>query len=98
MNKIIAPFAADQVAKLNEFQELGFIHPFTCCSKIGQHCERINGSGNGTLIATAKGWICPCGHFTQDWAYDFMIEVDELKKEYEDFKLQFGIGKSHGNE
>lgn len=55
-------FTEDEVASLNEFQEHGNFHPFTCgiCRK--------------DLKATTEGWICPdvtCT-YTQNWAHEWM--------------------------
>lgn len=63
MTKVIAPWTAEQVAALNRWQRLGYVHPFTC--------------PNGwNLVATTAGWVCPgtCG-YTQDWAHDFMADA-----------------------
>lgn len=75
LERMNAPFNDDQVHKLNEFQKTGFFHPFTCCGgDIDENpdCERQNQKGEGTLIATKDGWICPCGKYTQNWAHTFM--------------------------
>ncbi len=58
------------VNKLNEQQKNPNLHPYTC-SDAGKHgkCERTNGTGNGALIATKQGWVCPCGEYKQDWAH-----------------------------
>ena len=67
MNRIYAPFNEDQVDALNKFQSLGYIHPFTCPNNHGG--ERI-------LEARESGWVCPDCNYTQNWAHDFMGEVD----------------------
>ena len=56
-----APFTPEQVVLLNQFQNLGTVHPFTC--KCGEN-----------LIATENGWICDKCDYTQDWAHDFMAD------------------------
>lgn len=58
---ITAPWSPDQVAALNEFQRLGYVHPFTC------------GNGCGDLVACADGWTCECG-YAQDWAWASMAD------------------------
>lgn len=68
MTYINAPFTEPEVEALHAWQRSGNFHPFTCA----------NGH---TLRATVKGWICPreeCADFSQDWAYDFMIDRDAL--------------------
>jgi hypothetical protein len=66
MTKIIAPWSAEQVKALNEWQRRGNLHPFTCGT---EQC-------GGVLTAGADGWTCPngCG-YAQDWAHDFMAEA-----------------------
>ena len=65
--KIVAPWSPDQVEALNNYQQRGRMHPFTCAC-------------NGSLILTATpaGWVCPvsCG-YTQDWAWAWMAEPQE---------------------
>ena len=72
---IKTPFSSEQVKNLNKFQESGEFHPFTC-DRSFEECE-VNKvprdfSKDGILIATEKGWVCPCGRYTQDWAHGFM--------------------------
>lgn len=56
-----APFTPEQVKSLNDYQDSGVFHPFTC------ECR-------ANLIATEKGWICNCCNYTQNWAHDFMLD------------------------
>ena len=59
-----APWTDDQVKCLNDFQQAGYVHPFTCG---GEDCRM-------DLIATNNGWICPSGcGYTQNWAHDYML-------------------------
>ena len=78
--RVKAPWTAEQVKNLNDFQEAGIFHEFCCGGKIGgADCHAV-------LIATENGWVCPvnCG-YTQDWANDFMtngswrVELERLK-------------------
>ena len=59
-----APFNADQVAALKDWQDAGIVHPFTCA----QHSQH-------SLTPTADGWKCevPGCVYTQNWAHDFML-------------------------
>lgn len=60
-----------QVKNLNDYQNCGVYHPFTCGGKKdGKDCR-------STLVATKDGWVCPdgCG-YTQNWAHDFMLNYD----------------------
>lgn len=73
MEKIVTPFTDEQVKKLNEYQQKGQFHPFTCCSSGDEKiCERRNGKSEGLLIATNEGFVCPCGQHKQGWAHEFM--------------------------
>ena len=84
MEKVKAPYTDEQVKSLNEFQNNGIIHPFTCCSpsyinECTRACKEIDGkivegTTDGLLVATKDGWICPCGKYKQDWSYKFMIK------------------------
>lgn len=59
--KITAPWTTEQVEALNEWQQLGRVHPFTC-------------PNSHPLVATPDGWVCiPCAYM-QDWAHDFMCD------------------------
>lgn len=64
-----APWTEEQVVVLNRFQANGAFHPFTCPGK-DSGCERRE------LTATKDGWVCHCGEYKQDWAHDFMLEVE----------------------
>lgn len=57
-------FSASEVESLNAFQDIGFMHGFTCG----------HDSGHGLLIATTDGWICRSCPYTQDWAHNFMMD------------------------
>ncbi|GAA3590896.1 hypothetical protein [Streptomyces osmaniensis] len=69
--KIRAPWTPEQVTALNEFQQRGGIHPFTCG---GDHAP-----GSPLLVAYADGWRCPQPYgeacdYRQDWAHAFMAD------------------------
>lgn len=84
MERIRAPFTEEQVAKLNESQKRPDFHPFTCCSPEDvPECTRalkevdgkiIEGTSDGLLKATKDGWVCPCGGYTQNWAYTYQLK------------------------
>ena len=76
-NKIIAPFTKEQVEGLKMYQNNLSAHPFTCGSPENiPECFRRNDPMNeGELIPTEKGWICPCGKYTQNWAHSFMLDM-----------------------
>lgn len=59
-----APWTDEQVKNLNDYQNSGRFHPFTC------------GNCRNDLVALNEGWTCPtpdCG-YTQDWAHEFMAQ------------------------
>lgn len=58
-------FTPDEVHSLNEYQNSGFAHPFTCGS--GHRTEHPD--GEGILVATTQGWVCPYCDYRQDWAH-----------------------------
>ena len=65
--QIEAPWTPDQVKSLNEYQQSGKFHPFTCSCGYGSHA----------LVAHKAGWTCPvCSKegraYTQNWCWDWM--------------------------
>lgn len=60
----------DQVASLNAFQQSGYLHPFTCGS--GQRTDAKHLDGEGLLVATPHGWICPYCDYTQTSCFAWM--------------------------
>lgn len=66
-----APWTQEQVDALNRFQESGQFHPFTCGS--GNRCDDKHLDGEGRLVATVDGWVCPYCDYKQDWAHEFMF-------------------------
>lgn len=65
--QILAPFSSEQVINLNAWQRRGSIHPFTCVN----HADATH-AGDGELVATTRGWICPFCAYVQDWAHEAM--------------------------
>ena len=61
-------FTPEEVHSLNDYQNSGVMHPFTCGS--GHRTEHPD--GEGILVATTKGWVCPYCDFRQDWAHVWM--------------------------
>jgi hypothetical protein len=67
-----APFSPDQVAALNDYQQAGWMHPFTCPNRgDGKHRTTTD---LGILVATEAGWTCPDCDYTQGWAHSFMAD------------------------
>lgn len=69
--KVFAPWSEIQVKRLNDWQLNENVHPFTCGS--GKRRDASHLDGEGVLVATRNGWICPYCPYTQDWAHDFMM-------------------------
>lgn len=63
-------FSKEIIEKLNKQQQDGKFHPYTCNRNFPE-CEVVLDPSNylkdGILIATEKGWICPCGKYKQNW-------------------------------
>jgi len=68
-------FTPEEVLSLNEYQNSGVMHPFTCGG--GHRTEHPD--GEGLLVATTQGWICPYCEYRQDWAHDWMKNGDWRK-------------------
>lgn len=67
-----APWTKEQVDALNRYQEKGMFHPFTCGS--GNRTDEKHLDGEGILLATVNGWMCPYCDYKQDWAHEFMFK------------------------
>lgn len=66
----MSTFTPEQVISLNEYQQAGVFHPFTCGS--GNRTDEHHLDGEGILVATEDGWRCPYCDYTQNWAHDWM--------------------------
>lgn len=70
MSERIAPrWSESQVKALNEYQNSGWMHPFTCL-----HHNDPSHHDHPTLRATADGWVCDACDYTQAWAWTFMAQ------------------------
>ncbi len=73
MPQSFAPWRPSEVASLNEYQNAGAWHPFTCPNRdLSPH--RTGSQDVGMLEASAAGWICPDCGYMQDWAHDWMVD------------------------
>ena len=68
---LLKPWTQEQVAALNRYQQGRWMHPFTCGS--GNRTDAAHLDGEGILVATLDGWICPYCDYRQDWAHEFML-------------------------
>ncbi len=74
--RISAPWKPEYVAKLNRWQQDGTIHPYTCGS--GNRTDERHTDGEGRLVATPDGWVCPFCDYRQTWASDYIDEPASL--------------------
>jgi hypothetical protein len=72
MSKIDAPWTQEEVDALNRYQQERWMHPFTCGS--GRRTDKDHLDGEGILLATLDGWICPFCDYRQNWAHEFMFQ------------------------
>jgi hypothetical protein len=74
--KIESPWSSEEVEALNEWQQAGQFHPFTCGNDRGDAAHLAyraeHGGDLGQLVASASGWHCPACGYRQDWAHAFM--------------------------
>lgn len=56
-------WSADLVSMLNAHQADIRVHPYTCPGDYDECKDQRE------LVATADGWICKCGKYTQKWAH-----------------------------
>lgn len=100
MEKSIPPWDEETLKNLNDFQQSGFMHPFTC-SIDSNH-------GLGYLWATPRGWVCTdltlkC-EYTQNWAHTFMADgswrehQDQLNKSLPESLSPPTESESQGNQ
>jgi hypothetical protein len=78
MEIIKAPFTTEQVIALNFYQHRGDVHPYTCG---GNRTDEKHTDGEGRLVATLGGWICPFCNYTQDWALGSMASPITMQEE-----------------
>jgi hypothetical protein len=71
-------FTDDEVAALNEYQHSGLMHPFTCGNR--KNIQETHADGEGILVATNEGWICPFCNYKQYWAHPFMMNPNTIKE------------------
>jgi hypothetical protein len=62
-------FTIEEAASINEYQQSGFVHPFTCG---GDNHNDAHLDGEGVLVAIEDGLHCPYCDYHQYWAHDFM--------------------------
>ena len=72
-----APFTEEQVAALNAAQANPNLHPYTCGS--GRRTDAAHLDGEGVLVATKTGWVCPYCDYRQDWCHTLLTDRNELK-------------------
>jgi len=61
-DKMPEVFTKEEVKHLQDWQDAGCVHEFTCG----------NDKCRSALVPTVRGWICQYCDYTQNWAHDFM--------------------------
>ena len=71
-----APWTFEQVSALNLYQKRRLMHPYTCgFNRKGEnHLD-----GEGVLVATENGWVCPFCDYKQDWASEVLLKINEIE-------------------
>lgn len=68
-DKVTAPWTAEQVASLNDYQASGVMHPFTGRNDLAPDRE------DDVLVATPDGWISTLDpEYRQTWAWRWMAD------------------------
>ena len=75
MLTIRPPWTPEQVEALNRHQKDPRLHPFTCGS--GRRTDEHHKDGQGILVATADGWVCPWCDYRQFWAHEEMLTISD---------------------
>lgn len=71
-----APWTTQQVEELNYLQQCGMVHPYTCANR----SDARHTDGEGVLVATENGWICPYCDYKQNWCGDIDGVVEGVKQ------------------
>lgn len=74
-------FTADEVRSLNEYQNSGEFHPFTCG---GDRTDEKHLDGEGRLVATEEGFVCTFCEYRQLWAHEWMKNWEWKKRKFTD--------------
>ncbi len=59
------PWTQTEVDLLNASQQDRRFHPYTCGS--GNRTDENHKDGEGVLVATVNGWMCPWCPYRQNW-------------------------------
>jgi len=68
VSKVEAPWSAEVVRGLNDYQRSGRFHPYSCPRR-GDGKHRTTTVDLGALVATTDGWMCPDCDYRQLWAH-----------------------------
>lgn len=81
-DRLLAPWTPEQVERLNWYQSR--LPPNAAMSRMVFTCRRRNEAPHrlglvdrGVLRATPAGWVCDDCDYTQDWAYEAMLDVPD---------------------
>lgn len=84
MTTIHAPWTDEQVERLNQYQQAGRFHPYTCPGRDDDADDDADDCPDRNLIATTDGWVCQCGAYRQTWAHGFTAAPPTMPKTLED--------------
>lgn len=76
-------WSKEHVIELNKYQREGKFHPYTCGNN---RTDENHLDGEGLLVATIYGWICPFCDYKQGWAHN--TPIIEAKKEEPNKKMK----------
>ena len=62
-----------EVDALNRFQHSGQFHPYTCG---GNRTDANHLDGEGILVATADGWVCPYCDYRQEFGSNSRTAIE----------------------
>lgn len=77
-HRLMAPWSEGVVKALNQYQNAGRMHPYTC----GNNSSHI-------LTATKVGWVCPYDDYRQDWAHPGSLDPN-LRMPWKQSDLESG--------
>lgn len=78
-NRSYPPWTLEQVQSLGAYQAAGAMHPFTCPYRGDgghgwSHLPEQSKGDLGELVPTLGGWYCPDCDYTQEWAWEWMVD------------------------
>jgi len=91
VDRVKAPFTDEQVDAINQWQNTSTVHPLTCGS--GNRKDEKHLDGEGILVASKDGLVCPYCDYKQDWVPDgvaFPGEIFVVDEKFNNY-IQMGL-------